>query len=295
MDVTQPDDPETTDPVAQRRAHRRRRPARLASVIFEALGDQIIGGVLAEGDVLPTEPALCEEFGFSRTVVREGLKLLEGRGLVRVEQGRGTTVQPRGSWDLLDPDVLGMALAYDTNMALLDNLMTVRRVLEREMAATAAGRLSEADLAELDRLVVSMESVYDDYSQFRVLDNAFHEIVMRASGNEVGLTIVRVIHRYGGARPPLAATPASKATLKRTAAEHRAIVDALSAGDGERAGELISAHIEARWAERRRARKTGGGVVDATFDAFGDRLLSAGRSGDAGRQAGDRRRPSSTR
>ena len=95
--------------------------------------------MVAAGEVLPTEPALCEEFGFSRTVVREGLKLLEGRGLVRVEQGRGTTVQPRSSWDLLDPDVLRMALAYDDDMALLDNLMTVRRVLEREMAATAAG------------------------------------------------------------------------------------------------------------------------------------------------------------
>ena len=45
--------------------------------------------------MLPTEPALCEQFGFSRTVIREGLKLLEERGLVRVEQGRGTTVQPR--------------------------------------------------------------------------------------------------------------------------------------------------------------------------------------------------------
>ncbi len=249
----------TTDPaaeaVAQRRANLKRRPARLASVIFEALGDQIIGGVLSAGDVLPTEPALCEEFGFSRTVVREGLKLLEGRGLVRVEQGRGTTVQPRSSWDLLDPDVLRMGLAYDDDMSLLDDLMTVRRVLEREMAATAAGRLSDAELTELSGLVESMELVYDDYDRFRVLDNAFHEIVMRASGNEIGVTIVRVIHRHGGVTPPLAATPASKAALKRTADEHRAILDALATGDGALAGDLISAHIEARWAERRRRPK----------------------------------------
>ena len=78
---------QSTDPIApaesvpQRRANLRWRPARLASLIFEELGHRIIGGALAEGAVLPTEPALCEEFGFSRTVVREGLKLLEGRGL----------------------------------------------------------------------------------------------------------------------------------------------------------------------------------------------------------------------
>jgi DNA-binding FadR family transcriptional regulator len=243
--------------IAQRREHQRQRPARFASVIFEALGDQIVGGVLAPGDVLPTEPALCEEFGFSRTVVREGLKLLEGRGLVRVEQGRGTTVQPRSSWDLLDPDVLRMGLAYDQDMSLLDDLMTVRRVLEREMASIAAGRLGETELDELARLVDAMELVYDDYDQFRRLDNAFHEIVMRASGNEIGLTIVRVIHRHGGVTPPLAATPASKAALKRTAVEHRAILDALAAGDGPRAGELVSAHIEARWVERKRRPKGG--------------------------------------
>ena len=110
------------------------RPARFASVIVQELAQQIISGALAEGDVLPTEPALCEEFGFSRTVVREGLKLLEERGLVRVEQGRGTTVQPRGSWNLLDPDVLRIALDYDDDMSLLDDLISVRRVLEHFVA-----------------------------------------------------------------------------------------------------------------------------------------------------------------
>ncbi|TMM10311.1 MAG: FadR family transcriptional regulator [Actinobacteria bacterium] len=230
------------------------RPARFASVIVEELAQQIVSGALAEGDVLPTEPALCEEFGFSRTVVREGLKLLEERGLVRVEQGRGTTVQPRSSWNLLDPDVLRIALEYDSDMSLLDDLISVRRVLEREMAAQAAGQLTDAELVELGDIIEQMEHAYDDYDAFRACDNAFHAIIMRASGNEVGLTIVRVIHRHGGATAPLAAG-ASKATLKRTAAEHRAILEALAEGDGELAGERISAHIEARWSERKSRRK----------------------------------------
>lgn len=243
------------DSAPQRRANLRWRPARLASLVFEELGHRIIGGALTDGDVLPTEPALCEEFGFSRTVVREGLKLLEGRGLVRVEQGRGTTVQPRGSWDLLDPDVLRIALEYDHDMSLLDDLMVVRRVLEREMATAAAGQLTDDELGELADLITEMEGTYDDYDRFRSIDNAFHAVIMRASGNEIGLTIVRVIHRYGGATQPLAATPASKAALKRTAVEHRAILDALASGDGELAGERISAHIESRWVERKTRRK----------------------------------------
>ncbi len=239
------------DPIQNGRAQRR--PARFASVVVEELAHLIIGGTYGEGDVLPTEPALCERFGFSRTVVREGLKLLEERGLVRVEQGRGTTVQPRSSWDLLDPVVLQIALEYD-DMSLLDDLISIRRVLEREMAAEAAGNITGSELAELGAIADAMEASYGDYDRFRDFDNAFHAIIMRASGNEIGLTIVRVIHRHGGATAPLAAG-AGRPALRRTVAEHRGILEALAAGDGPLAGERISAHIEARWDERKKRRQ----------------------------------------
>ena len=227
------------------------RPSRLASVVVEELAHQIVSGALPEGAVLPTEPTLCAQFGFSRTVIREGLKLLEERGLVRVEQGRGTTVQPRSSWDLLDPVVLRITLTYDNDMSLLDDLIAVRRVLEREMARTAATRLTEDELVALAENVEQMESSYDDYDRFRSFDQAFHAIVMKASGNEVGLTIVRTIHRHGGATPPLSSAATSRAELKRTAMEHREILEALVARDGELAAERLSTHIESAWAVRK--------------------------------------------
>jgi DNA-binding FadR family transcriptional regulator len=231
------------------------RPARLASVVLEELAHRIIGGAFPEGSVLPTEPALCEQFGFSRTVIREGLKQLEERGLVRVEQGRGTRVQPRDSWNLLDPTVIRIALAYDSDMSLLDDLIAVRRILEREMAQAAASRLTEEQLAELAENIERMKAAYDDYDRFRALDNEFHAIVMKASGNEVGLTIVRTIHTHGGVRPPLASA-ASRAALKRTVEAHRVIYEALAARDGEKAGALISTHIDAAWAERKKTKRS---------------------------------------
>lgn len=196
------------------RGSARQRPARYASMVVEELGERIISGALTEGDVLPTEPALCDEFGLSRTVVREGLKLLEERGLVRVEQGRGTTVQPRSSWDLLDPGVLRIALGHDADMTLLDDLITVRRVLEREMARTAAARLTPTDLADLAEIIAEMDRSFGDYDRFRLLDNDFHATIMRASGNEVGLTIVRIIHRHGE-RPPR--SPRTRPHVRRSA------------------------------------------------------------------------------
>ena len=125
-------------------------------------------------------------------------------------------------------------------MSLLDDLITVRRVLEEEMARVAATRLTEDELAALAENIERMEATYDDYDRFRALDNTFHAIVMKASGNQVGLTIVRTIHTHGGVRPPLASA-ASRAALKRTVAAHRAIYDALAARDGEEAGR---AHLE---------------------------------------------------
>ena len=230
---------------------RPRRPARYPTVVAQELAHEIIGGALPPGSVLPAEPALGDRFGFSRTVVREALKLLEERGLVRVEQGRGTTVQSRDAWNLLDPLVIREALSYDDDMTLLDNLIVVRRVLEREMARAAATRLTDEELAALSANLEQMEASYDDYERFRDYDLSFHAIVMKGSGNDVGQAIVRTIHAHAGAMRPIAAAQ-SRAELERTATEHRAILEALRARDGEAAGERIAAHIDFAWADRKR-------------------------------------------
>ena len=230
---------------------RRWRPARLASVIVEELARRVVSGEIAEGAVLPNEPALCDEFGFSRTVVREGLKLLEERGLVRVEQGRGTTVQPRDSWNMLDPVVLRVALAHDDDMSLLDDLIAVRRLLEAEMARAAATLLTDAELAALAENLDRMARDFDDYDRFRAADNAFHAIVMKASGNEIGLTIVRAIHAHAGVTPPLAFASSRKG-LEQTVAEHRSVYEALAARDGDLAAARISEHIRSAWEDRKR-------------------------------------------
>jgi DNA-binding FadR family transcriptional regulator len=232
-------------------AQRSERPARFASIVVEELAHRIIAGTLAEHDVLPTESELGQEFGFSRTVIREALKMLEERGLVRVEQGRGTTVQPRDAWNLLDPLVIRVALTYDDDMSLLDSAITVRRVLERDMARAAAARITEEELGKLGATIDEMAAAYDDYERFRLADLGFHEIIMKASGNDVGLTVVRTIHKHAGERPAVASM-APRAALERTVTEHRSIYAALEARDGDTAGERISAHIDFAWADRRR-------------------------------------------
>ena len=138
-------------------------------------------------------------------------------------------------------------------MVLLDDLIAVRRLLECEMARAAAARLTEDELAELAENVEQMASSIEDYERFRSFDLAFHAAVMRASGSEIGRTIVRTIHMHARQAPRLTA-PGASASLKRTVADHRAIHEALAAGDGELAARRTAAHIDSAWAERRETR-----------------------------------------
>jgi DNA-binding FadR family transcriptional regulator len=138
-------------------------------------------------------------------------------------------------------------------MVLLDDLIAVRRLLEREMARAAATRLSEDELAALAENAERMTSSIGDYEQFRSLDLAFHAGVMKASGSEIGRTIVRTIHMNAGHALRLSA-PGARASLERTVAEHRAIHQALAARDGELAATRTAAHIDSAWAERRNNR-----------------------------------------
>ena len=225
---------------------------RLASVVVEDFARRIISGSLPAGAPLPTEEALGREFGFSRTVMREGMKLLEERRLVRVEQGRGTTVEPREHWNMLDADVLRIALEYDEEMTLIDDLVAVRRVLEGQMARAAAARLSDEELAALADNVDQMVNAVGDYATFDALDHGFHRILMRASASEIGTTIVAAIHDYARENATFRG-PAGAELLEHTVAEHRAILEALAARDGDLAATRVMAHIESAWVERQKS------------------------------------------
>jgi DNA-binding FadR family transcriptional regulator len=83
-----------------------KRPARLGTAVVDVLVDRIVAGELEPGTLLPTEPRLSEVFGVSRTVIREAVKNLEQKGLVRARQGQGTRVALPDDWNLLDLMVL---------------------------------------------------------------------------------------------------------------------------------------------------------------------------------------------
>src|SRR5688572_13312915 len=167
------------------------RPANLANAVAAELVVRIVRGVYAPGTPLPPEPALCQTFSVSRTVVREAVKMLQEKGLVQVRQGSGTTVTPPATWNMLDELILEASIETDEQLDVLDDLVVTRRLLESDMANVAA-RVATQDVVErLGRFVDEMDKLLNDHVAYADHDRAFHDVIMQASGNRIARAVVR--------------------------------------------------------------------------------------------------------
>ncbi|NUW33348.1 FadR family transcriptional regulator [Nonomuraea sp. SMC257] len=227
-----------------------RRPATLARAVTAELVERIVRGVHPPGTALPPEPALCEAFSVSRTVVREAVKVLQEKGLVQVRQGAGTMVNPPAMWDMLDELVLAATIAEDESLAILDDLVVTRRVLESDMANVAA-RLAGPDTVErLRALVDRMDELVDDPVTYADSDRAFHDTIMQTSGNRIARGVVRALEsqvintaRYMGRT--------ERALCVASNLGHRRIYERIAAHDPDGAAAAMFQHITEAWLVRR--------------------------------------------
>ena len=231
-------------------AEPRDRAPMLGVVVVEELVDAIVSGRLEPGDALPPEGPLSEQFGVSRTVIRESVKRIEEKGLVTIARGRGTEVRPMTAWNTLDSVVLTALIKHDETLGILDELSVVRAQLESVMAAEAAQLRSADALDNLDRALQRMRESTNDEDAFRSADVEFHEAVMELSGNRLASNIARTLmqralesSRYHGVDTPDA--------FLVTVREHEAIHAAVTAGDQVRAQEAMNSHILEAWRRRR--------------------------------------------
>lgn len=158
-----------------------KKPPRLYEEIARDLTEAIVHGRYAPGDFLPTEQTLVKEYGASRNLIREALKVLSARGLVEVLHGKGTRVLPRYRWQLLDQ----LVHLLRENPRIVQNLLEVRRILEVEIAGLAAHRATAEQIHSLSQTIEQMQAASDRPEECIEHDMQFHRLLAEASGNEL--------------------------------------------------------------------------------------------------------------
>lgn len=151
----------------------------------EQIGSRIVQGRFLPGEALPNADDSKDMFGVSRSVLREAIKVLAGKGLVESRPKTGTRVRPRSEWNFLDPDVLSWRYAGAINHDDVKALFELRRAIEPMSAALAAQRATPEQLAELDAALADMEAFGDDGDRFAEPDLVFHQTILRMTGNEL--------------------------------------------------------------------------------------------------------------
>lgn len=151
--------------------------------VLKVLGEAIVAGEIAPGQLLPREPEIMERFAVSRTTVREAVKVLEAKGLVETRQRVGTRVLSRDRWNVFDADVLALHMARGVDDRLLQDLLEVRALIEPASARFAAARASMADLSAIADALARMAAGLADPAAYAVADVEFHLAVFAASHN----------------------------------------------------------------------------------------------------------------
>jgi GntR family transcriptional regulator, transcriptional repressor for pyruvate dehydrogenase complex len=228
----------------------RRRPRSLAHDVVDVLSGRIRDGSLAPGEKLPTEAAIMEEFGVSRTVVREAISRLQAAGLVATRHGVGTFVVGMGDAATfrISPDQLG---TLQDVIAVLE----LRIAVETECAALAAVRRSPENLQTLRNALKAFIAAVEEGRDAVGPDFQFHLEIARSSQNH---HFVDLMATLGGTmiprarlEPALPLTPEREAYLRRVNTEHESIVDAIARQDPEAARAAMRTHL-AHSPERRR-------------------------------------------
>ncbi len=203
----------------------------------------ILRGEFQQGDKLPSETELAHQFGVSRPTVREALGALVTAGLIRKVPGvaGGSFVQG------VTPDSLSARLteSMDTIVRLgsldIDELTSMRRVLEVPAAARAASNRRDTHVASLDDIVQRQRATTIDDPDIAAYDRDFHVTIARASGNRLLAAFISAIHETTLPARYLSVTPE---VGRETVRQHIAIADAIRDGSQQAAATAMEHHLE---------------------------------------------------
>ncbi|HYL14430.1 MAG TPA: FadR/GntR family transcriptional regulator [Terriglobales bacterium] len=212
--------------------------SRLYEQIVRQIEESILKGILKTGDQLPAERELAQQFGVSRTAVREAIKALSEKGLVEAYSGRGTFIMNGTSHAIRQSLDLMMKIGQ---LEGTNHLAEVRAILEPDIAALAATRAEEQHLVSMREAVAVMDRSLQDPDAFIEADLDFHLSLAEAAANPLILSLLdsivallreqrmRIFNVAGGPQ--------------RGQFHHKCILEAIEKRDPEKAREEMRAHL----------------------------------------------------
>lgn len=214
------------------------RSSRLYELIVQQVEESIRKGELKAGDQLPPERELADQFGVSRTAVREAVKALREKGLVEAYPGRGTFITSDTSNTIrLTLDRMIKAGQLEGTLQLVE----VREILEPEIAALAAARANDETLREMREAVSIMDKARQDPDAYIEADLDFHLALAEAAANPIILSLIDSI--IGVLREQRMRIFKVEGGPQRGQYHHKRILEAVQNRDASGAREAMRAHL----------------------------------------------------
>lgn len=226
------------------------RPVRAYERVVEQVEEHVLRGELKPGDRLPSERVLMDQFGVSRSTIREALRVLESGGLVRSRPGgpAGPEILPFSAATLHK----SMTRLVRTDQIGLGELIQFRMLLDGSANLLAAKLATDDQIAEMEAALVRMEVAVDEgYVQFSEADVAFHDAVARGSGStliQVCADVVRGVV-LGLIAHKIADSPDRQALMRKSLNHHADVLRAVHDRDGDRAARLARHSLYAYYSE----------------------------------------------
>lgn len=204
----------------------------LSYLLAEKLGQRILAGEYAAGDILPGEIELGDLFGVSRTAVREAVKILAAKGMLLPRPRIGTRILPRHQWNFLDQELLSWWVTRENFEGVMEHFLVMRTSLEPQACALAAVNATDEEKHKLVMLMEEMQLLHAHFDRERwiSIDAQFHRHIYEISGNPFLSSFANL---FSSIYQNYFRAIVSDENVK--AEPHQAIVDAILACDSQQA------------------------------------------------------------
>jgi len=217
---------------------------RAADLVVQTIEERIHAGALMDGHPLPPERDLMEDFGVSRTVVREAVRLLSSRGLVEARPRHRPVVRKPG-FDTAVDAIGGIVTHLLGEPSGVKNLFDSRVMIEISLVRQAANSATKGDITALKQALEANGAAIDDSAQFYQTDTAFHAVLYQIPQNPVLPAIHRAYTTW--LAPHWSQMPRLPVRNQENFQAHTAIFEAILMRDPDAAEAAMRAHLDNAW------------------------------------------------